>query len=274
MMEQYSVLMGIYKKTNPEYLKKSIDSMLSQTVVTNDFVIVADGELSQELESLLKDYSTADGNSGVFNIVRLEKNSGLGIALRTGVFECKNRLIARMDDDDISYPDRCENQLKEFEREPSLDLCGGYIDEFSDDENTITSQRRVPLTREEMLAYSRKRSPINHVSVMFDRNTVLQCNNYSEYRLCQDVELWARMLHEGCNMKNIPVSLVKVRFDESAYKRRKNKVNIKIMGEIWHGFYKSGYCSWFDYIKVKYTQIIVGWLPLSVIRWLYKIARK
>ena len=271
-MEQYSVLMGIYKKTNPEYLKKSIESMLAQTVVTNDFVIVADGGLSEDLEELLKHY--IDTYANVFNIVRLENNSGLGIALKTGVLACKNRLVARMDDDDISYPTRCETQLKEFESDANLDLVGGYIDEFSGDENVITAQRKVPLSGAEMLSYSRKRSPVNHVTVMFDKNSVIRCNNYSEYRLCQDVELWARMLHGNCKLKNIPVSLVKVRFDEKACLRRKNKLNIRIMGEIWHNFYKAGYCSWVDYIKVKYTQIIVGLLPVWMIKLLYRIARK
>ena len=264
--------MGIYKKTNPEYLKSSIDSMLNQSIVTNDFVIVADGELTNELEETIKCYKAL--NPGVFNLVRLDKNSGLGIALKTGVLHCKNRLVARMDDDDISYPTRCETQLAEFEKEPSLDLVGGYIDEFSDDENIIISQRRVPLSEAEMLKYSRKRSPINHVSVMFDKNTVIHCDNYSDYRLCQDVELWARMLHEDCKLKNLPVSLVKVRFDEKACLRRKNRTNINIMIEIWGNFYKKGYCSKRDYLYVKYTQMIIECLPSPVIKGLYKISRK
>ena len=271
-MEKYSVLMGIYKKTNPEYLKKSIDSMLTQSVRTNDFVIVADGEIPEELEKLLAKYDS--NNPGIFNLVRLEKNSGLGVALKTGVINCKNRLIARMDDDDISYSNRCETQLVEFENDPTLDLVGGYIDEFSDDEDVIIAQRKVPLTSSEMLVYSKKRSPVNHVTVMFDRDTVIRCNNYSEYRLCQDVELWARMLHEGCNLKNLPVSLVKVRFDENACLRRKNKLNIQIMIDIWNNFYNKGYCSKVDYLRVKYTQLIVGCLPAFVIKRLYKVARK
>ena len=271
-MENYSVLMGIYKKTNPNYLKKSIDSMLNQTIRTNEFIIVADGELTDELEIILQTY--LDDYEGLFNIQRLEKNSGLGIALKTGVVCAKNRLIARMDDDDISYPDRCEKQLLEFENDHDLDLVGGYIDEFSDDENSIIDCRKVPLTQDEMLRYSRKRSPINHVTVMFDKHAVIRCNNYSEYRLCQDVELWARMLHGNCKMKNIPESLVKVRFDEKACLRRKNKLNINIMTEIWKKFYKEGYCSYFDYLWIKTTQHIVGVLPTWLLIKLYKRSRK
>ena len=270
-MENYSVLMGIYRKTNPDYLKKSINSILNQTVRTNEFIIVADGELTDELEELLKKYT--DAYKGLFNIVRLEKNSGLGIALKTGVQCAKNRLVARMDDDDISYPDRCEKQLLEFEKDHDLDLVGGYIDEFSDDENVIIDCRRVPLSQDEMLKYSRRRSPINHVTVMFDKNSVIRCNNYSEYRLCQDVELWVRMLHDDCKMKNIPESLVKVRFDEKACLRRKNKLNIKIMTEIWRKFYKNGYCSYLDYMWIKTTQHIAGALPTWLLIKLYKRTR-
>lgn len=271
IMENYSVLMGIYKNTNAEYLKKCIDSMLNQSIPTNDFVIVIDGKITEELEELLKDYKTK--NPALFNLVRLEKNSGLGIALKTGVLNCKNRLVARMDDDDISYPNRCEIQLREFMKDPTLDLVGGYIDEFESDPNEIIAQRKVPLTQEEMLQFSKKRSPINHVTVMFDRNSVIRCGNYSEYRLCQDVELWARMLHSDCRLLNIPISLVNVRFDQKAVLRRKNKTNIDIMAEIWKNFYKDGYCSFFDYLKVKYSQKIVGFMPIGVINLLYRIAR-
>ena len=110
-MQNYSVLTTVYKNDKPEFLKQSIDSMLSQTIVTNDYVIVADGPLSEDLDEVLSSYSN---KFNIFNIVRLEENSGLGIALRTGLLECKNELIARLDSDDISVSERCEIQLKAF----------------------------------------------------------------------------------------------------------------------------------------------------------------
>ena len=56
MKRDYSVLMAVYKNDNPEYLKISIDSMLNQTIKTNDFVIVKDGKLTEELDRVIDDY--------------------------------------------------------------------------------------------------------------------------------------------------------------------------------------------------------------------------
>ena len=59
----------------------------------------------------------------------MEKNVGLGLALAEGIKNCSYELIARMDSDDISIPNRCELQLREFAQDPLLDVCGGYIKE-------------------------------------------------------------------------------------------------------------------------------------------------
>jgi glycosyltransferase involved in cell wall biosynthesis len=217
-MENYSILMGIYNGTNPDYLVKSIDSMLSQSMTTDDFVIVADGELTNELNDTLDSY--LEKYPGLFKIVRLEKNVGLGKALQRGVTECKNSLIARMDDDDISYPNRCEIQLREFEKDASLDLVGGYIDEFYDDEMSVTRTREVPVEQEDIIKYSKRRSAFNHVTVMYRKETVIKSGNYSDYRLCQDVELWMRMMHNGAKMRNLAIPLVQVRFDKKNIQKK------------------------------------------------------
>ena len=54
MDKQYSVLMSVYYKEKPEYLMQAIDSMLNQTVKTNDFVLVCDGPLTQELDAVIQ----------------------------------------------------------------------------------------------------------------------------------------------------------------------------------------------------------------------------
>ena len=44
-LQNYSVLMSVYYKEKPEWLKESIESILNQTIPTNDFVIIKDGKL-------------------------------------------------------------------------------------------------------------------------------------------------------------------------------------------------------------------------------------
>lgn len=124
-MEKYSVLMSLYKKENPEYLRMAIDSMLSQTVAPDEIVIVEDGPLTEELHSVIKEYVTKYPE--LFQIVVNEKNLGLGLALNNGLKACRNELVARMDTDDISKPERCEKQLKVFEKNPELSIVGAWV---------------------------------------------------------------------------------------------------------------------------------------------------
>lgn len=108
-MKPYSVLMAVYQKEKAEYLKESIVSMISQTVPADEIVIVCDGPLTDALDQVIKEM--INDCPGLFRIVRLKRQGGLGNALKTGVDACRNEWIARMDSDDISVSDRCERQL-------------------------------------------------------------------------------------------------------------------------------------------------------------------
>ena len=127
-MAQLSVLMSLYIKEKPEYAKACFDSLLRQTVRADEWVIVEDGPLTNEMYNLLDEYQA--NFPGLIKRIPLKRNQGLGLALRAGVLECRNELIARMDTDDISKPDRCEKQLKRFEEKPDLAIVGSHIDEF------------------------------------------------------------------------------------------------------------------------------------------------
>ena len=121
MTENYSVLMSVYIKEKPEYLKEAITSILNQTVKTNDFVIVCDGPLTEGLNKVIADFVTT--YSGLFNVYRLEHNMGLAKALNNGILQCKNEIIVRMDSDDVSMPDRVEKQMKAM-KEKNADIVG------------------------------------------------------------------------------------------------------------------------------------------------------
>ena len=79
---KYSVLMSVYYKEKAEYLKAALDSIWNQTIHTDDFVLVCDGPLNDELDSLIEHMCTVHPE---LHIVRLEKNSGLGNALNIGI---------------------------------------------------------------------------------------------------------------------------------------------------------------------------------------------
>lgn len=263
----YSILMSIYKDDNPEYLAKSIESMLKQTFPSNDFVIVKDGPLTDKLNMVIDKY--IDENKELFQIISLPKNVGLGEALSIGILHCKNELIARMDADDIAYEYRCQMQLDVFRENPDLDIVGSYVDEFSDDEKNIIRTKMVPIDQVDIMMFSRQRNPFNHPTVMYKKSKVIGCGNYSNMRTNQDVELWVRMLHNGCKAKNVPYSLVLFRFDEKTYKRRKKWNNVYHMISLWYIFYKNKYCSLWDLTKVSFVQLVIFLSPIIIIKWIY-----
>ena len=93
-MQNYSVLMSVYHKEKPEYLRQAIESIQAQTLSTNDFVLVCDGPLNEPLDSVIAAKQQEMGES--LNVVRLAKNGGLGNALNEGIKHCKNELVARI----------------------------------------------------------------------------------------------------------------------------------------------------------------------------------
>ncbi len=95
MNQPFSILMSLYIKEKPEYAQACFESLLRQTVKADEWVIVEDGSLTDEMYALLDKYQSE--NPGLIKRVPLEVNQGLGLALRAGVPECSNELIARMD---------------------------------------------------------------------------------------------------------------------------------------------------------------------------------
>lgn len=126
----------------PEYLRQAIESIQAQTLSTNDFVLVCDGPLNEPLDSVIAAKQQEMGES--LNVVRLAKNGGLGNALNEGIKHCKNELVARMDSDDIAYPDRCEKQIAVFNTHSEVSICSGIVEEFTIDPHTVDTRRVRP----------------------------------------------------------------------------------------------------------------------------------
>lgn len=266
-MLEYSVLTTLYKNDSPVYLKQSIESMLNQSILTNDYVIVADGPLTLELDTILKSYSE---KYSFFHIVRLQENGGLGVALRRGVKECKNDLIARLDSDDISVSNRCELQLKEFEKDPELAIVGSDMYEFDEDPSKIKDIKRMPTTTEQIYRYGKRRNPFNHSSVMYKKSVIQSVGGYSTRRRSQDVELWARVIYAGNKCKNINKPLIYFRTDGvNRVKRKKKWSNVKSDLSVYKANYRMGYSSILDYIYICIYQIAFYLMPEKMAGYLY-----
>ncbi len=256
---EFSVLMSVYYKEKPEYLKQSIDSVLNQTCKPTEIVLVKDGPLTESLEDVLKKADSE--NPGLFHFVPLSENVGLGKALARGVKECSYELIARMDTDDIAVPDRFERQLKEFELNPNLDICGSHIKEFESDIKHPTGARMVPIEDSDIKEYQKRRDAFNHMTVMYKKSKVLAAGNYQHALLMEDSLLWVNMIMAGANCKNINDYLVLARADSSMIERRggfsyflKYRKGRKCIKE-------TGYISNYDYYYTLLVQLVVALIP-------------
>ena len=261
--KKYSVLMSLYKKENPEYLRIAIDSMLNQTVAPDEIVLVEDGPLTDELYAVLDDYP-------ILHRIKNEKNLGLGLALNIGLKECRNELVARMDTDDCSKPERCEKQLQRFLEKPYLAIVGSHIDEFVDDISNVISQRIVPTTSEEIYKFAKKRSAFNHPTVMYSKTSVLENNGYADLKRNQDVDLFGRMQFNGYKAENIDEALLWFRSSDELAKRRKSWQNTWSYIATIREFWKMGYSSFTDYAIVGIAQVGMFLLPTKVQSYVYK----
>lgn len=267
-MEKYSVLMSLYAKENPKYLVLAIDSMLAQTVMPDQIVIVEDGPLTEELYHVLKEYTQK--HPDLFSMVVNKKNLGLGLALNEGLKACRNELVARMDTDDISKPERCEKQLQVFAQDPTLSIVSSFVDEFVSSTDSVISVRAVPENHEEIYQFAKKRSAFNHPAVMYRKSKVLETGGYGDLRRNQDVDLFGRMLFAGCKAKNIGESLLYFRCNDDLAKRRKSWLNTKSYIDTIKRFWKMGYASFYDYVLIAVAQTAMFLMPIKLQQFVYK----
>ncbi|MBV4340085.1 glycosyltransferase, partial [Bacteroides thetaiotaomicron] len=137
----FSVLISVYYNESISYFKKSLDSILYQTLLPAEVVLVKDGILTDDLNCIVKEYSQ---KYPILKVISLPVNQGLGKALNEGLKHCSYDLVARMDTDDIAKPDRFEKQIRVFQEHPELDVVGAWIDEFEETTSNIISTRKLP----------------------------------------------------------------------------------------------------------------------------------
>ena len=258
---KYSVLMSVYDGEKPEFLRESIQSMLNQTVATDDFVLICDGALRDDLNKVINEMQKKMAQK--MRVFRLPENRGLGSALKFGVEKCKNELIARMDSDDLSVKDRIENQLAVFDK-MDVDVVGSNVVEYDEQMQKKCGVRSVPEANVDIVKYAKRRNPMNHVTVCFRKSAVLAVGNYEQMQYFEDYYLWARMIKNGFKFYNIQKSLVKVRGGSSMIKRRGGVKYIIATARFQNALRRSGVISCFDEIMNIIVRSAVSLCPRTL----------
>lgn len=234
----FSVLIAVYDKEQPSYLRQSLDSIFSQELPPDEVVLVEDGPLNDELENVIRCYSDR------LTVVRLKENKGLGLALQEGLAHCNYDIVARMDSDDIAMPKRFRKEMIWLMEHPETDVVGSWVEEFTDSPGNPVSIRKVPENHEQLLRFCRSRNPMNHPTVMFRKESVLKAGNYRHCPLFEDYDLWMRMLHNGARFHNLQEPLLWFRLSSQLYSRRGGRHYIRKEIAFQKLMYQEGHIGW------------------------------
>lgn len=266
-MKNFSVLLSIYHKERPEFLKLALDSIFSQTVRAAEVVLVEDGRLTDNLDRIIEEYQ---GQYPELKVVKFEQNRGLGYALNDGLLQCSHDIVARMDTDDIAKSDRFEKQLKVLEEQPEIDLVTAWIEEFVDTPQHITAMRTLPKTPEELYEYGKSRCPANHPVTMYRKKAVLAAGGYQTALFPEDYFLWIKMLLNGSKFYCIQESLLLFRYVPETIARRGGwKYAVDELRIQWH-IYQTGYVSFTRYLYNSVAKFSVRVMPLKLRTWIYQ----
>ena len=270
MTRKFSVLMSVYHKDDPSYFETALNSLIQQTVPPDEIVLVKDGPISEELEEVI---STFHEKYDDLKIVEIKINSGLGNALNEGLKYCRYDLVARMDSDDISEPDRFGEQVAVFEADNTISICGGWISEFEGNPTNILSYRRVPIEHADIIRMAHSMSPMNHVTVMFKKSDVMAVGSYMPFYQFEDYYLWVRLIKAGFKFKNVPFILVNVRGGRDMASRRGGGKYIRTELKFQSFLLKSGMITHFEYLKNCAVRTTVRMLPNSLRSRVYTMIR-
>ena len=267
----FSVLLSVYDKEKPEFLKIALDSIWDkQTLRPTEIVIVKDGVLTHELDEVIRQFEL----TAPVKICQLSQNEGLGFALAKGLIICSNDLVARMDSDDISCPRRFEKQIAHMTENPDLDILGTNIAEFHNQDNKICSYRRLPSQFSEIQKFAKKRNPLNHMTVLFKKSAVINAGNYLPFFGYEDYYLWIRLLGKGLKIENIPEDLVFARVGNNMFARRHGisffKQELRLQKEL----YKMGFLNFWEYCRNLFLRAIPRLFPVWGLKLVYKFLHK
>ena len=259
--------MSIYANEKPEYVDACLESILGQTLLPTQIVIVEDGPITVELKDILDKYQKS------LNILRvpIEKHGGLAKALNKGLNFCDYDLIARMDADDVCESYRFEKQYYFLEKRPEIAALSAGLTEYNEDMTKIVKQKFLPTDHEDLIKFSKFRSPLNHPAVMFRKKSILSVGGYPEF-FPEDYFLWIKLISNGFKIANLNESLIKMRVGNAVSDRRDWKF---LLGELKALSYMRQHrmVNFIEYLLIFCLRLVLRLSPKRLRRFFYKVLR-
>jgi len=271
-IDKISVVMSVYKNDKVSFFKEAVESLLQQTYLPSEIIIVVDGYVNTKIDDIL--HQLASNN--LIKIIRLPENKGLANALNVGVKSAKYDLIARMDADDICFPDRFEKQINFLIKE-NLHFVGGQMIEFGKDISDIISERKVPFKHEDIIKFMKYRAPFSHPTILFKKEVFDNLNGYDINIFPEDYDFFVRVYLNGFKMGNVKENVLWFRLGENlseALRRRWGKAYAKNEYKLYKKYLRLGFYSRLDFLKAVMFKIPLRILPFPIFKFIYyKISR-
>lgn len=267
----FSVSMCVYGRDDAAHFKTAVDSILYGTVAPDEVVLVVDGPVPTALAEVIADYEALP----CFRVIRFAENRGHGEARRAGLAACQNEIVAIMDADDISTPDRFARELAAMAA-TGADVVGGDIAEFVGEPENIVAYRRVPMSDADIREYLKKRCPFNQMTVMFKKKVYDLAGGYLDWYCDEDYYLWLRMMKKGASFANTGEVMVNVRVGTEMYRRRGGWRYFKSERALQKYMKKQGIIGFGTYfVNVAKRFVVQVLLPNRLRGWVFKkFARK
>lgn len=208
-----SVVMPVYNCAF--YIQEAVDSILNQTFTNFELIIIDD--------------ASTDGTSGILKnftdprikFVFKEVNEGVSAATNEGFRLAKGKYIARMDGDDISIKERFEKQVRILENNPSIYICGGWV-QYQGGTNSIIKYKR---THSEIISELLIHCSICMGASMFRRKELAHCFYDEDKKSGEDYDFWTKVAWQG-QMYNIQevLLLYRVHSDQASIAHKPQQI--------------------------------------------------
>lgn len=187
-----------------QLLKEALASCLNQTYEDFEIIFVANGPNADEIAWQVNNWFGQDAR------VRVHATpvNYLNFSLNLGLHYARGTFIARMDADDISYPDRLLYQVGYLTQNSGVSILGSFYD-LIDENNAVIGSVKLPIEDEKIRATLTYRNPICHPSVMLRRDILIKSGGYLGGLYAEDYDLWVRLSNiDSINFHNFPKALI------------------------------------------------------------------
>jgi glycosyltransferase involved in cell wall biosynthesis len=265
MTPAVTVLMPVLDP-DPGYLRQAVASVVGQTFADWEFVIVEDPGPRSAAEVV------AEFGDPRIRLIRNDAKTGFAAQLNRGLEEARADLVARMDADDVSHPERLARQLAYLRGHPDVAVVGSAI-EVIDPDGKPLGARDYPTDHAAIVSALRRYNAIAHPAVTFRKAAVTAAGGYrpTAHAGVEDYELWCRLAAAGARFANLPDALLRYRIHPAATKRQKLRDTIRGSIDVkltyWRRQFGVG-----DWLRV-FAERCLLWLPASVVLRLF-VARE